>query len=145
MDPTHVGQTNDDYNLQSDRMAEVADETHQNIDRHHTQLFEGVTNLIETLCTVVKEARVAVSRMPTQSQEVGPSNDRLAKVKMYRYHRKVQALSKALKLGTLELNNMIQDITYVEVDMFVLPMFILYNIQQVVVDEIKVREHTVQS
>ena len=58
MDPTHVGQTGDDYNLQMDRMAEVTDETRQNIDRHHTQLFEGVTNLIETLCTVVKQVRV---------------------------------------------------------------------------------------
>ena len=44
-------------------------------------------------------------------------------------------------MGMRELNNMVQDIGYVEIDMFVLPIFMLHDIQQDAVDEIKVREH----
>ena len=35
----------------------------------------------------------------------------------------------------------IQDIPYVNLDMSMLPMFILYNIQHMVVEEIKAHEH----
>ena len=44
---------------------------------------------------------------------------------------------KALDLGTMELNNAIQYIAYVRLYMYVLLMFILHNIHQESVEEIK--------
>ena len=48
---------------------------------------------------------------------------------------------KALDLGTPEHNTMIKDIGHVSVNFSVIPMFLLHNIQQAVVYEIKEREH----
>ena len=52
-------------------------------------------------------------------------------------------VSKALDLGTINLNNMIQDIGYLGLYMSILPMFMLHNIQHAAVEEIKPQEHTV--
>ena len=42
-----------------------------------------------------------------------------------------------------ERNNMIQDASFVEVDLYVLPMYLLHNIQHDAVKEIKAREDKV--
>ena len=69
-----------------------------------------------------------------QSQEAGPSDDRPTKVQTSQKKRKVWVLPKTVDLGPSKLNNMVWDISYVRVDMFVLPMFLLHNIQKVVVE-----------
>ena len=52
-------------------------------------------------------------------------------------------LPKAVDLGISEHNKMVSDISHVMVDMFMLPMFLLHNIQQVVAKEIKAHDHMV--
>ena len=52
-------------------------------------------------------------------------------------------LPKAVDLGISEHNKMVSDISHVMVDMFMLPMFLLHNIQQDVVEEIEALEHMV--
>ena len=64
-DSTVVGLTYNDYNLLVDRMDKVGDETCQNIDNRHSDLFEGVTNLLQTLYKFMKEVRVTVSNRTT--------------------------------------------------------------------------------
>ena len=66
-DSTPIRLTNDDYNLLADRMVEVDDETRKKIDSRHIELFEGITDLLQTLCKVVKEVRVVVSTRPSLS------------------------------------------------------------------------------
>ena len=50
---------------------------------------------------------------------------------------------KALDLGTPEHNSMIKDIGIAGINLSMIRVFLLYNIQQVVVDKIKSREHMV--
>ena len=53
-DSNPIGLTDEDYNLLVDRMVEVVDETHQNINSRHTDIFDAVTELLQTLCYDVK-------------------------------------------------------------------------------------------
>ena len=56
-------------------MFEVDNETNRNIDNHHTELFQGVIDMLQTLCKVVKDIRVKVSRKESREQEAGPFDD----------------------------------------------------------------------
>ena len=51
--------------------------------------------------------------------------------------------SKALDLGMPEHNAMINDIGHASIDFYLIPMYLLHNIQEVVVDELNEREHVV--
>ena len=108
--------------------------TSQRIDIQHIHILEGVTNLLQILCSAENEAKVTICHPMVQSQEAGPSDDRPTKVQTSQKKRKVWVLPKEVDLGTSELNNMVSDISHVSVDMFVLPMFLLHNIQKVVVE-----------
>ena len=59
-----VGLTNDDYNMVLDGMEEVANQSCWKIDEFHTESVSNVTNLLQVLCTIVKEVRVAVDQEP---------------------------------------------------------------------------------
>ena len=61
-DSTYIGINDDDYNLLADKMVEVDDEMHQNIDNQHTELFQRVIDMLQTLCKVGKYVRVKVSK-----------------------------------------------------------------------------------
>ena len=63
-------------------MFEVDDEKKQNIDNHHTELFQGVIDMLQTLCKVVKDIRVVASKKETELQEYVLSNDHSAEVQM---------------------------------------------------------------
>ena len=124
-------------------MVEFVDEMCQKIEKQYTNIFEGVIDLLQTLCSAVKEVG-SWSISPCHSGR----NLVLLMIIQLRYkhidsHQKVQVFSKSLYLGTSKLTNMVQDIAYVEVDWSVLPMFLLHNIQQDTIEEIKAREHTV--
>ena len=43
-------------------MFEFNDETKKNIDNHHIELFQGVIDMLQTLCKVGKYVRVKVSK-----------------------------------------------------------------------------------
>ena len=75
MDSRSIGIINNDYNLLANRMVNLANETRQHIDKWHTEIFEGVTDLLQSICKDVKEVRVVFSNKVMQSQEAGPSND----------------------------------------------------------------------
>ena len=108
--------------------------TSQMIDIQHIHLFQGVTDLLQILYSAKNESIVIVCQPMVQSQEAGPSDDRPTKVQTSQKKRKVWVLPKEVDLGTSELNNIVSHISHVRVDMFVLPMFLLHNIQKVVVE-----------
>ena len=80
MNSTPIGLIDEDYNLLVDRMDQGAEETCQNIDNWNTEIFEGFTDLVQTLCNVVKGIRVTFNKKMAQLQEAGPYDDRLNEV-----------------------------------------------------------------
>ena len=58
-----------------DKIFEVDDETNMNIENHHTELFQGVIGMLQTLCKVVKDVRVKVSKKEAWEKEASPSDD----------------------------------------------------------------------
>ena len=62
------------------------------------------------------------------------SIDRLVEITTSSKERKVQIVPTTLDLGNAEMNVSIQDISCVNLDMFLLPMFILHNSQQEIVE-----------
>ena len=56
-------------------MVEVDDETHQNIEKQHTKLFQGVIGMLQTLCKVVKDVRVKVSKKEAWEKKPRPYDD----------------------------------------------------------------------
>ena len=66
-DSTPVGLINDNYNLLADWITEVANEMRQMIDSRHTELFEGIIDLHQTLCKAMKEVIFMVRTRLAQS------------------------------------------------------------------------------
>ena len=58
--------TTDHCNLLTDRMVEIANEKRQRIDAHDTDLIGGIANLLQSLCIMVKEVRITISRAPSK-------------------------------------------------------------------------------
>ena len=56
-------------------MFEFDDETKKNIDNHHSELFQGVIDMLQTLCKVGKYVRVKVSKKEAQEKEAIPCDD----------------------------------------------------------------------
>ena len=56
-------------------MVEVDDGTHQNIENQHSELFQGVIDMLQTLCKVGKYVRVKVSKKEAQEKEAIPCDD----------------------------------------------------------------------
>ena len=81
--------------------------TIQMIDIQHIHLFQGVTDLLQILCSAKNEAIVTVCQPMVQSQEAGPSDDHPTKVQTSRKNRKVWVLPKTVDLGPSKLNNMV--------------------------------------
>ena len=81
-DSTSVGIIDEDYNMLADRMDEVSIQIVQNIYSWHTKLSEGVIDLLQALCKVVKDVRAVASKKEIELQEYVLSNDHLAEVQM---------------------------------------------------------------
>ena len=75
MDSRSIGIINNDYNLLANRMVKLANETRQHIDKRHTEIFEGVTDLLQSIFKDVKEVGVVFSNKVIQSHEADPSDD----------------------------------------------------------------------
>ena len=71
-----VGITNDDYKLVLYRMEEVTNQTCKKVDERHIELVSSIIDLLQMLCTVVKEFKVAVDQAPysiVSHDQAGPS------------------------------------------------------------------------
>ena len=126
-----VGITNDGYNLISDWMAEVWNESWKNMDERHPELVSTIMDLLQTLCIVVKEVRVAVEweLYPSVSwEEDGSFEECPVELPSMPPQRKIQMVSKVIDLGTLEHNAMIKDIDHVNLYFSVVSMYLLYTI-----------------
>ena len=121
-------------------MEEVSNETCKNICERNTDLAEGIMNLLQTFCVMVKEVRVVIERKSfhTKLQEFGPSKDRPIEVLSPWKHKNIQVYPKALYLGMPEHNAMIKHIGHVSVDFSII--FLPHNVWHVAVDEMKEQE-----
>ena len=59
-----IGIINDDYNMLLDRMEEVVNQSCRNINEFPTKLESNVIDLLQVICTALKEVRVAVDQEP---------------------------------------------------------------------------------
>ena len=72
--------TNNDYTLLKETMVEVSNESCRKMDGRQIELTSSITNLVQTLCKVVKEVLVEVKQTPysiVSLDQHGPSKERL--------------------------------------------------------------------
>ena len=102
------------------------------MDEQHTELKSSRIDLLQTLCTVVKEFRVVIDQTPYSTvslDEVGPSEERILEgLSTPTPHIKIQVLGQAIDLGTSELNTMFKDLGHIAMDFSTLSMYEVHAI-----------------
>ena len=124
-------------------MVGVIDETHQKANEGNPELFKGVIDLPQVFCKAMKAIRVMVSRKESTTKKYGSFDDRPIDVNTIKKECKVQVTTQELDLCNAEMNVVVCRFPYVNLDMYVLLMYISHNNLHEPIEEIKVCEHMV--
>ena len=120
--------TDDDYTLLTKRMVEIAEENHKKMDNINTDFFKELIDLLQVLCKALKEVHIIVNTPYLESSEAGQSREWPSEYPLSKKAQNVEIIPKELYLGNSDLNNKVHGITYIELNMFNLSLFIVHNV-----------------
>ena len=105
-------------------MEEISNESYK-MDVKHTKLVRNITNLLQTLCIVGKEVRIATDQtsysIELQDQD-GPFEERPNDASLTTPQIRIKVVVQEIDLGTPELNTMVQDPSHITMYFSALPI-----------------------